>query len=295
VPWNAAVLGGLAETQVVLAHAGLEDDARQEWVAAGGRLAGSELRWALDALYQSEGTFEGRDALDRPTGSFDVSHLALGLYVARPLGPLALGVGAKYVGEKLGAVSGTGVTMDAGLQVHAGPVGGGVAITNLGGGMSYQGVRYDLPTNVGCGAALELPVAGLRLALDANFPRAYYRDVRFGAEWRWRDLVALRAGYRRELDAPGDLVQNGPSFGLGAGARGLWLDYGYLVPGAGEGQHRLTLTLRPGKLAWLTKGGTGADKLPRSFDELPPGGTPPKRGHAAERSPGTDAGAPHSK
>jgi hypothetical protein len=57
--------------------------------------------------------------------------------------------------------------------------------------------------NLGLGAALDLPGTGLRLVLDANFPRAYYQDVRAGAEWRWHDLLALRAGYRRELDVPG--------------------------------------------------------------------------------------------
>lgn len=51
--------------------------------------------------------------------------------------------------------------------------------------------------------------AGLRVALDANFPNVYYQDVRIGAEWRWRDLLALRAGYRRELDAPADLCESG--------------------------------------------------------------------------------------
>jgi len=128
--------------------------------------------------------------------------------------------------------------------------------------------------NLGLGAALDLPVTGLRLALDANFPRAYYRDVRAGAEWRWHDLLALRAGYRRELDAPTELGEGGPSFGIGAGAHGLWLDYGYLVPGAGEGQHRLSVTLRPGRFAWLAGDPFGQKSMPRSFDEKTPAGAP---------------------
>ncbi len=275
VPWNAAALGWLDETQIALAHATLADQAQQEWAAVGGRAGHSLLRWSLDGLYQSEGSFEGRDALNQPTESFDVSSMAVGFHLACPFGPFAtVGVGGKYVGENLGTVSGTGYTMDAGLQVRAGILGAGVAVTNLGGGMSYGGERYDLPMNLGLGAALDLPGTGLRFALDANFPRAYYEDVRVGAEWRWRDLVALRAGYRSELDAPADLGEGGPSFGVGAGAHGMWVDYGYLVPGAGEGQHRLSVTLRPGRFAWLSGDPFGQKSMPRSFDEKTPAGVP---------------------
>ena len=270
VPWNAAALGWLDETQIAFAHATLADQTQQEWAAVGGRAGRSALRWSLDGLYQNEGSFEGRDVFDNPTSSFGVSSMALGLHLAHPLGRFAtVGVGGKYVGEKLGTVSGTGTTLDAGLQVRAGILGAGVAVTNLGGGMSYGGERYDLPTNVGAGAALDLPGTGLRLALDANFPRAYYQDVRVGAEWRWHDLLALRAGYRRELDAPAELGESGPSFGIGAGAHGMWVDYGYLVPGAGEGQHRLAVTLRPGRFAWLAGDPFGQKNMPKSFDEIP--------------------------
>jgi len=280
VPWNAAALGWLDETQISVAHATLADQTQQEWAAVGGRAGHSALRWSLEGLYQSEGSFEGRDALDNPTSSFNVASMALGFHLAHPLGRFATaGVGGKYVGENLGSVSGTGYTMDAGLQVRTGIVGAGVAVTNLGGGMSYEGTRWDLPMNLGLGAAVDLPGTGLRLALDANFPRAYYQDVRVGAEWRWHDLLALRVGYRRELDAPDDLGEDGPSFGLGAGARGLWVDYAYLVPGAGEGQHRLSVALRPGRFGWHTGDPFGLKNMPRSFDEtVAPGApvTPPK-------------------
>jgi hypothetical protein len=286
VPWNAASLGWLQETQIVLAHATLADQTQQEWAAVGGRVGNSALRWSLDGLYQGEGSFDGRSAGNVPTGSFDVSSMALALHLARPLGSFTtVGVGGRYVGENLGSTSGTGYALDAGVQLRAGILGAGIAMTNFGGGMSYGGERYDLPTNLGLGAALDLPGTGLRLALDANFPHAYYGDVRAGAEWRWRDLLALRAGYRRELDAPADLAETGPAFGIGAGARGLWLDYGYLVPGMGEGQHRLSVTLRPGRFAWLSGDPFGQKSMPREFGEQRPAApvtAPDPRGGATQ-------------
>lgn len=96
VPWNAAALGWLTATEVEFAHAGLEDDARQDWVALCGRLGRSPLRWSLDGLFQSEGSFEGRDAYDNPTGSLDVSSMAVAVHLASPLGPgVTAGVGGK--------------------------------------------------------------------------------------------------------------------------------------------------------------------------------------------------------
>jgi hypothetical protein len=266
VPWNAGALGSLNETQMAFAHAGLEDEARQEWAAIGGRAGHSGLRWALDGLYQSEGSFEGRDAFNNPTGEFNVACMAAGLHLAHPLGRFAaLGVGGKYVGEKLGSVTGGGFALDAGLQLRAGLLGAGAALTNLG-SMSYGGARYTLPANVGVGAALDLPLTGIRLAVDANFPRSYYDDVRVGAEWRWHDLLALRAGYRSELSAPSDLTESGPSFGAGAGLHGVWFDYGLVVPGAGDAQHRLSVTLRPGKFHWPGPDPFGQKDVPREFD-----------------------------
>lgn len=285
VPWNAAALGWLSGTEVAISHATLLDQTQQEWAAVGGRLGHSALRWSVDGLYQSDGSFEGRSASNESTGSFDVSSMALALHVAHPLGRfVTAGVGGRYVGEKLGTVSGTGYTMDAGLQARAGILGAGVAVTNFGGGMSYEGERYDLPMNLGLGAAVDLPGTGLRIALDANLPRAYYQDVRVGAEWRWRDLVALRAGYRRELAAPADLAEGGPSFGVGAGAHGLWLDYAYLVPSVGDGQHRLSVTLRPGRFGWLAGDSNDPQSVPRTSADPPPPGSPAPAHEEAART-----------
>lgn len=244
--WNPAALGWVNGTEGALSHAGLPNGSLQEWGAVGGRIGGSPTRWAVTGLYQGEGGFDGRDATGVSTGAFSVSSMAFGATLAHGLGRRAtLGLGARAVRENIATASGSGFSFDAGLMVRAGQFGVGFAAQNLGGRMSYGASSYPFPTSYGVGLGFTHPASGVRLAVDANFPRAYHGDVRAGAEWLHRGMVALRAGYRKEIGSAGDPL-DGPSFGLGASHRGMWLDYGYLLSGQGSGQHRMGLRFRFG-------------------------------------------------
>jgi LysM repeat protein len=249
VHWNPATLARLDWSEAVLSHAALGEQSSQDWAAFGGRLRFAGVSGAVTGLYQSEGSFEGRDALNNPTGTFDVSSIALGLGVARAVGPfVTAGLAFKYASEDLGTVRGSGVALDAGLQVRSGPFGFGAAAQNAFGRMTYDGASYDFPTSYGIGASCAHAASGLRVAFDLNFPRAYYSDIRGGVEWNWNGHLALRTGYRAELGAPADEPLAGPTFGMGTGVRGIWIDYGYQVSGGGAGQHLLGVTFHPGAL-----------------------------------------------
>lgn len=258
--WNPAALGWLGGSEFAMSHAALADQTSQEWAAYGSRFGRAGTRWSVTGLFQSQGSFEGRDASNVPTGSFDASSMAFGLQFAQPFGErFSVGLGTQYVSENLGSATGSGLGFDAGVQGRAGDVGFGLAARNLGGKLRYASGSYDLPGNVGLGVAWAPHATGLRFALDANFPSAYYNDVRFGAEWRWQDRLALRAGYRKELSAPAGELVGGPSFGVGTGVSGWWLDYGFLTGGAsGQSQHRLGVTFRPNLLNLGAGGALGA-------------------------------------
>jgi hypothetical protein len=272
--WNPAALGWVNATEGALSHAGLPNGSLQEWGAVGGRLGGSPTRWAVTGLYQGEGAFDGRDATGASTGTFSVSSMAFGATLAHALGQRAsLGVGAKGVRENIATASGSGFSFDAGLMVRAGGFGLGLAAQNLGGHMSYGATSYPFPTSYGVGLGFTHPTTGVRIAVDANFPRAYHSDVRAGAEWLYRGLLALRAGYRKEIGSVEDPL-NGPSFGLGASHRGMWLDYGYLLPSQGSGQHRMGLRFR--------FGGAHTDDVA----EAPNAGGGAKAGKAEKARPG---------
>jgi hypothetical protein len=244
--WNPAAAGWLDGYQAVLAHAALADRSNQEWGAIGGRIKSSRTRWAATGLYQGDGSFEGRDASGNPTGGFSDSSMALGAMVSQALGEhVTVGLGAKWVNERIAAASGSGVTFDGGLMARAGKLGVGVAAQNVGGRMSYAGSSYPFPASYGAGVAFIDPATGLRLALDANLPSTYHPDLRLGAEWTYHGALALRAGYRREMAQSADPL-NGPTFGLGARAGTLWIDYGYLLPQDQSGQHRMGMRFQFG-------------------------------------------------
>jgi LysM repeat protein len=248
--WNPAALGLMNGSQLSLAHASLNASTSQEYLATGGRLGGNAMRWGANLLYQSEGAFDGTDATGASTGSFNVSNMAMGLSVARPFGDAVnVGLGMRYVNEKLGDASGSGLGFDFGVQAHSGQFGFGFAGRNVGGKMKYDSGSYDMPSVIGGGVSWSNPAMGLRVALDANLPKAYYNDVRIGGEYMWQERVALRAGYRMEMGAPAGEPLGGPTFGFGAGVAGLWMDYAFLSgQSEAQGQHRLGLTLRPGMM-----------------------------------------------
>lgn len=261
--WNPAALGWMNGTEAALSHASLPNQSLQEWGSVGGRILRSQTRWAVAGLYQGEGALDGRDATGAPTGSISVSSMAFGAMLAQQIGGRAtLGVGAKAVRENVADATGSGITFDTGVMVRAGMFGIGAAAQNLGGRMSYGASSYPFPTSYGVGLGFSHPSAGVRVALDANFPSAYHPDLRAGAEWAYRGVLALRAGYRKELSSGADPL-DGPSFGLGASHRGMWLDYGYLIPNAGSGQHRMGLRFRLGT-------SEGADESPRQAGKSPP-------------------------
>lgn len=274
--WNAGALGWLPQSVVTLSHATLDDQTMQEWASVGGRFGKGGTRWALNGLYQSEGTFDGRDASNNPTGSFNVSGLALGGTLAHAFGPhVAIGVGGKGVMESYGSfMRGSGVAFDAGLALRYGAVGIGAAAQNIG-NMRFTGQSYPLPASYGAGVSFEHAPTGLTAVCDVNLPSAYYTDVRGGLEWQWRNTVALRAGYRAELGALEGEPLGGPTFGMGAGSHGFWVDYGFLAGGAMGGQHRFALSLHPGAFS-MPGDPFGQSSMPKEYPNVPIG--PPAPG-----------------
>jgi LysM repeat protein len=296
--WNPATLASFGPTEAMFTHAAIADQTAQEWAGCGSRLHFAGLSGAVTGLFQNEGSFDGRDALGNPTGSFDVSSMAVSAGLARAIAPfMTAGLGLKYASENLGGVRGSGVALDLGLQVRSAGFGFGAAAQNAFGRMRYGSASYAFPANYGIGFSYQQPSpTGLRVAFDMNFPAAYYSDFRAGVEWRWNERFALRTGYRAELGAASGEPLSGPTFGMGAGARGMWFDYGYLVSGTGSGQHRIALTFHPGGMMssdgpehrdGFKEASTETDESARVAAEKPKSGATQATAGAREKAPAT--------
>jgi hypothetical protein len=251
--WNPAALARLDGLQLALSHLPLPAGATQDWLAAGGRLGGGGPGWGLQGVFHREAGIEGRDASNNPTAPLTATDLAVTGLLAVPLGTLAeAGLSAEWVTESLAGATGSGMGFGFGLRGRVGALGLGLAGRHLGGGLSHGGTRYDLPGVIAAGVAWSDEGRGLRVAADLESPRHYHEALRVGVEWRWREQVALRCGYRQTLGAPAGDPLTGATFGIGTGMAGWWMDYGF-APGGGDaaGEHRVGLTFRrgPGRAA----------------------------------------------
>jgi hypothetical protein len=243
--FNPAALGWLGAQQMTLAHTQLEDETSREWLALGTHLGRSRTVLGLVALAHDEGTIDGRDAQGQSIGELHAQDLALSLQLARTLGAHAsIGGAAHVVNQRIAGESGAGFAFDLGAQWRSGPLSLGLAGRDFGGGMYWQGEQWRMPARLAGGIALEHEASGLGVAADLEAPADYYRILRIGAQWRWRDRFALRAGWRDEQAAPRSDELGGPSFGFGAGLGACWLDYGYTIADQGLGTHRIGLSLR---------------------------------------------------
>jgi hypothetical protein len=243
--FNPAALGWLGTTQLSVAHSQLADETNREWFALGRRLGGSRTVLGLSALVHDEGTLDGRDEQGQPTGEVHAQDLAFSLRLARPFGShTSIGGAAHFVSQRIGTESGVGLAFDLGAQWRSGPLSFGLAGRDFGGGMRWNGQQWRMPARLAGGVGFEHAASGLGIAADLEAPADYYRILRIGTQWRWRERFMLRAGWRDEQAAPASDRLGGPSFGFGAGLGECWLDYAYTIAAEGLATHRLGLSLR---------------------------------------------------
>jgi hypothetical protein len=178
----------------------------------------------------SEGTFSARNAY-------------LGLTYARAFGPLAFGVTAKMLYEKMLVDDATGFAVDIGGRWHA-PLAGlavGAALQHLGGMSALRDESTTLPALLRVGPSYSTAWEAARLELNAAGDISYVFEegepyAALGAELTYDGMAAARAGYRFGSEARG--------FSAGVGFRYtlVRLDYAYAPLAAGLGNtHTVSL------------------------------------------------------
>ncbi len=202
---------------------------------------------AFSLTYVDSGEMDVR-TVDQPLGTgerFSVTNMAAGIGFSRRLTDrFSAGAQVQYVRENVWHSSLNAVSFNFGVLYRL-PLGAylGASLSNFGTRGQYKGrdlyVRFDpdpdkygdnpnltteiqtdtypLPILFRVGVGYPVVVGGdsrLNLAVDAYQPSDNTNSVSLGAEYSFRDLVALRGGYERLFQEDSE---GGPTFGAGLG------------------------------------------------------------------------------
>ena len=242
--WNPAGTARLEKKEVSASHAEMFEGTRHDYLAYAQPTPAGTFGAAL--TYLSQGKLEGRDALGRPTGSYQASDAAFSVGFARKMDIMDAGMGIKYIRSHIGSAEAQTAAVDLGVKKELGAVRVGAAVRNIGPGLKYDEQRNDLPLRLAAGAAYKL-AGGHALAFElTNGPRGTGTDAAFGGEYQAIKGVALRAGYTTQSAGGGTGFEAARGLSLGVGLRNerLSLDYAVLPMGELGTSHRFSLGAR---------------------------------------------------
>lgn len=194
------------------------------------------------------------------TGNLDVSAYALGVAYARQFtDKFTMGGQVKYAKQHLGeSLLDDGRTVqnevsnlayDFGTLFYPGfkSFGMGMNIRNFSPQVKFQNESFELPLTFYLGFSMDVldfikeehPTNSLVLELDAIHPRDYPERIHLGSEYWFKDMLALRAGYKFNYDEE--------SFSAGFGVKGdfsginIKLDYSYSDMGIFDSVNRISV------------------------------------------------------
>jgi hypothetical protein len=242
VYWNPAAMAAVLGTQVTLAHNEYFASLRLEQAAVTHETTWGTLGFMFTGLYMDDMDRYDSTPSAQPLGTFSAYDIAGSIAYARYVTPsLAAGVAFKPIYERIDELSASGFAFDLGLY-HVARVRGlklAAVAGNMGPPMKFDEEEFALPRYVKVGGSYEREITALEgrilLTLDGVFPND--GDVRehLGAEYAYRRLLALRAGYKANYDA------QGATFGAGVWWREVALDYAYLPSEKLGDNHRFGL------------------------------------------------------
>ncbi len=276
--WNPAGLTSITGGAVQLAHTRYLAGVDYNFAAFGTNLGGAGVL-AASLIYLDSGSMEVRTA-ERPEGTgeeFHVRNLALQLSYGRALTDrFSIGGTVKFIQETIWHSNASAMAFDIGLlfvtpydrlrlgasMANFGPkmqMSGRDILFSQDPGLDQEGnveivnaeflmEQHPLPLIFRLGLswdAITAPDHRITLMTDAAHPNDNAEYVNVGAEYSFRNLIALRSGYRNLFEPDGE---QGLTFGAGLYLRidrdlRLGFDYAYADFGRLEETHWLTLDL----------------------------------------------------
>jgi hypothetical protein len=238
--YNPAGLAGNRSYGVLLSHNQWLLDMKHEYVGAG--FGNEQLgTFGLSFNYLGSGSIQGVTWRGEtiPGYWFSVSSWCLNLGYGRKLGPVALGLGAKYIAEHNESLSTSAFAGDVGVSYDT-PLEGlraGLAVTNFGTKLKLVQETFGLPLALRIGWRYDRSIFGI--CQDFILSSAEMPGIAAGVEVRPLEMFALRAGYRTGSDMDG---LSGLRAGVGFLLSGFGVDYAFAPYGRLGTSHRLSLS-----------------------------------------------------
>ncbi len=270
--WNPAGLTQLPSVSLSLTNVDWIGDVQLNHVTFGKPL-GDYAAFGVSLTALSMGEMEVT-TVAQPEGTgenFTASSYSLSLGYARKMTDrFSVGISGKYIWERISEERASGFAVDFGTLFHTGFRSLRIAmnIANLGpemkmdgpelgasydpqpGNPNYDDVKskltvdpYDLPLTFRFGLAYDLfesPESKFTVALEAKHPNDNTQQASFGGEYLWKDLFALRGGYKFNYEEEG--LTFGGGIKLKAGKKtNLNIDYAWADFSRLQSVHRFSL------------------------------------------------------
>jgi hypothetical protein len=243
--WNPGAMAAVLSTNLQLMHIEYFQSVRLEQAAITHETEFGTIGLSFTGMYMDDMELREDSPSAIPLGEFTVYDVSFAVGFARYVMPnLSLGASFKPIYQKIDNRSAKGWAVDAGVY-HVSRIKGvklAAVVGNVGTPMKFIDEEYALPRYFKIGGSYERELPSLRgqmlVTLDGVFPNDGDPKQNLGAEYVYRRLLALRAGYKAGYDSQGG------TFGLGLKYKTLQVDYAFMLIRNDLGDnHRFSLTL----------------------------------------------------
>lgn len=233
--------GWNARSEMFVAHTEFEAGLRLEALALSVPMdfGGSFI---FGAGYAHLGTLQNLDEVGSPVGAdlaFGATVVKVG-YGRAAGGRLAWGVGVEYLNQAIAGVSASAFAASVGALFRGEKLDISAAADHLGSRFHADGASLELPASLRGGLRLH-PGRNLEILGELSRSGSDPAMAAGGLEWRPAEVVAVRAGYHREVS--GLEPQSGISAGVGVGLGAWTADYGLAQEPGLRPVHRFGLRL----------------------------------------------------
>ncbi|MEW6617748.1 MAG: PorV/PorQ family protein [bacterium] len=246
--WNPAGIAQIEQRQCTFMYSDWLAEIKYNYLAYvhPAQIMGGIMGGAITLL--DSGSIDKYGAAANPEGNYDGKDMALAVSYAREIkGNCSLGATVKYIQMKIDTEKSTGFGLDVGClykpQVENLTL--GMVVQNFGPKLkAFVSEKDALPLNFKVGGAYKLLDKALTLSLDVNFPSDNDTNFNLGAEYWFKEIVALRAGYKTLTKD--ELKSSDLTFGAGfrLPGTGIGLDYAYCDYGDLDDTHRVSLVTK---------------------------------------------------